>query len=855
MRKAFCLILCLLLCASMLTVPVFADATDLTISNPEEFLAFAENCRLDSYSKDLKVTLAADIDLSGTDFQGVPIFYGSFEGNGHTVSGVHITAHGSNTGFFRYVAQGAVVSGLQVNGTVTPGGRADCAGGIAGSNAGQILECVFSGEVSGTDSIGGIAGTNSGIIDGSSIDATVSGNHFAGGIVGTNTGVIRNCLSEGSVNTSEKQNKVNISDITINTLTDTESSVTVTDIGGIAGTSSGVIRGCENRADVGYLHMSYNIGGIAGSQTGFLTACTNMGTVHGRKDVGGIVGHLEPNTTLIFEEDTLQILSGQLDTLAALTEKAGSHADSTSTTLSAQLTLLDGQVADAKNAADRLLPEGDELPDLDSILAAGNALGSSLTQISGTLGTIATETEDGAQTLVGDMDAIAKQMDAIEKTLQSGKENINADIADISDLDTEDDTAGKVSHCMNHGTVQGDWNTGGIVGIIGFETDLDPEADLDISGHLSLNQACDIRAVIRDCSNTASVTGKKQNTGGIIGTMHLGLIRECTNTGTITADAGDYTGGIAGRATAGYIRSCFAKATVTGAFRTGGIAGSSPVVSDCRSTVRLTGNEAVGAILGHTDDLTQIIGNYYLAAGKDPGGVDGISYAGCAQSLALEQFLSLENLPALFQTNTVTFCFADGTVETLTVPQGSNPDAEQIPPLPMQGGTEGTWVGRDGAVLENIEFDSVFDATYATLPTTLESAVLRENGIPVFLVQGSFPAGSILSAEAISMEACLEAWQLNLPDGTAQLRYLLPVGCDGDSVLLRLQGADGQWRDAAFTVQGSYLVFSAQNGDTALQLVAAPRDYTLLIVMIAGVLVLAGGITATLVHIRRKKKK
>ena len=52
----------------------------LTIESTEDFLEFAENCRMDSYSQNLVVTLENDIDLSGISFDGVPIFGGTFHG-------------------------------------------------------------------------------------------------------------------------------------------------------------------------------------------------------------------------------------------------------------------------------------------------------------------------------------------------------------------------------------------------------------------------------------------------------------------------------------------------------------------------------------------------------------------------------------------------------------------------------------------------------------------------------------------------------------------------------------------------------------------------------------------------------
>ena len=60
------------------------------------------------------------------------------------------------------------------------------------------------------------------------------------------------------------------SELTLGDLIGTENVADITDIGGIAGQSGGVIRACMNRGTVGYQHMGYNVGGIAGSQTGYI---------------------------------------------------------------------------------------------------------------------------------------------------------------------------------------------------------------------------------------------------------------------------------------------------------------------------------------------------------------------------------------------------------------------------------------------------------------------------------------------------------------------------------------------------------------------------------------------------------
>jgi hypothetical protein len=294
-----------------------------------DFLEFAEACRLDSYSLGLTVSLEADLDLSGRVFESVPIFCGTFRGNGHTVRGVELTGAGSVQGLFRYLTQEAVVMGLTVEGSIAPEGSQATVGGIAGQNAGYITACSFYGSVRGGEQVGGIAGINTvtGVIETCLTGGTLQGRHFVGGIAGKNAGVIRDCVNNAQINAAAQQNMVEIDDITVDTLTGTEASNTVTDIGGIAGSSSGVIRGCKNTGDVGYQHIGYNMGGITGSQTGYTVDCENRGQVRGRKEVGGIAGQLEPVTRVNFSEDVLQTLQGQLTEVSRTAEKAANDAE------------------------------------------------------------------------------------------------------------------------------------------------------------------------------------------------------------------------------------------------------------------------------------------------------------------------------------------------------------------------------------------------------------------------------------------------------------------------------------------------------------------------------------------------
>lgn len=304
----------------------------LTISDTAGFLKFAQSCRLDSYSRGLYVTLGADIELSG-EYVSIPAFGGTFDGNGHTISGIHMTSDGSNCGLFRYVLRGGLVKDLTVRGTITPSGSGENVGGIAGSNAGNITGCTFEGMIKGTTNVGGIAGANekTGLISACSSSGAVTGSHSTGGIAGTNSGTILSSVSRCSVNTTASEAKLSIQDIDWDSIMSSEEPSSMTDAGGVCGYSDGIIQGCENFGTVGYQHVGYNVGGIVGRQSGFVNSCVNHGEIFGRKDVGGIAGQLEPYQSIDFDQDTVQKLLDEMDVLGGL---------------------VDGLISDAKHAGD-----------------------------------------------------------------------------------------------------------------------------------------------------------------------------------------------------------------------------------------------------------------------------------------------------------------------------------------------------------------------------------------------------------------------------------------------------------------------------------------------------------------------
>ena len=885
LKRISALLLCLLL---VLSLPVTAlaeeaqdseEGTTLRIARQQQFLDFAENCRLDSYSRNLSVILLTDIDLTGVDFSGIPIFCGNFDGNGHTVSGLSITRDGSNMGLFRYVDASAVIQNLTVSGEIIPDGSRSAVGGIAGHNAGKIQNCFFDGTVSGSDDVGGIAGINAitGIIDGCHSKGVITGDHRVGGVVGNNLGVVRSCNNRSGVNTTAEENQIKLSDISLETITGSESVSTVTDIGGIAGTSSGIIRQSKNRGNVGYQHMGYNVGGIAGTQTGYLYKCENFAQVYGRKEVGGIVGQMEPTTFIEYTEDTMQLLQSQLGTVSNLTGQAFSTIQDGNSDMGVQVDDLYNSLVDAKDALDTLLPNGDDPypPDRDTIDAAINNANSSLAAAGSSLYAIMDSVNDTADSLSRIMRSIAGQISAMSATVGNASQNLGGTIEDISDRDTAEILSGKVEKCTNSGAVLGDLNAGGVVGAIAYENRLDPENDLQIGGDNSMNFDTQLRAVILGCENSGSVTAKRQNVGGIVGWMALGLTKDCLSTGSIDAEDANYVGGVAGRSD-GYIRRCSAKSAITGNAYVGGIAGEGLTVTDCRSMVQLTGSEKAGAILGfkgehsgflksESDDTDEteedtVTGNYYLTVGSDIGAIDGVSYADSAQPLEHDDFVELEGLDPIFKVISVRFVYDDGMMHTVTLAPGEALSPDSIPKLPEKAGYVGRWDGLADADLSDIRFDVSFPAVYTAEWETVQSEPLGESKLPTLLAQGQFSDNTPIQLTQMTKgpapgvhDKFLEGYAFTLPTGTADtLRYLPET--EQTNVRIMVKGADGSWREVSHTQDGSYLVFAIEDGDESFCLIGSMKESVSWLPIIGGAAVVVLLVVILLVHHRRKKK-
>lgn len=161
---------------------------------------------------DINITLDKNIDLTGKDWTPIGTDYdnaytGTFDGGGHTITGLTVTTNDQYAGLFGYLGKfgkfctvkNVVMDGIQI----TCNHRLGSAGGVAGySRAVTIENCSVSGSVSGTMRAGGVVGgLNGGSITGCSSSATVKGTLNVGGVAGeTNSGAtMAACYATGNV--------------------------------------------------------------------------------------------------------------------------------------------------------------------------------------------------------------------------------------------------------------------------------------------------------------------------------------------------------------------------------------------------------------------------------------------------------------------------------------------------------------------------------------------------------------------------------------------------------------------------------------------------------------------------------
>ena len=169
---------------------------------------------------DINITIDKNIDLTGKDWTPIGTsarnsYKGTFDGGGHTITGLTITTKDQFVGLFGYLnragtVKNVVMEGVQITSNQIYGGSI---GGVVGSSWGTIENCSVSGSVSGTVYVGGVVGVQiGGSITGCSSSATVKGMVDVGGVAGqtNSSATLTACYATGNV-TIEIDPRQNIS--------------------------------------------------------------------------------------------------------------------------------------------------------------------------------------------------------------------------------------------------------------------------------------------------------------------------------------------------------------------------------------------------------------------------------------------------------------------------------------------------------------------------------------------------------------------------------------------------------------------------------------------------------------------
>lgn len=231
------------------------------IENAEQLAYLAQQVNNGTNYERNHFLLVSDLDLSGKEWTPIgtdgKLFWGGFDGGGHTITGMKITGkEASYVGLFgechNFTADSSYIKSVTVKGA----------------------------NISGKSFVGAIAGVGANISDCYSIENTICARRQVGGVCGSLIGNISGCYNSSSVSG-------------------------ISTAGGIMGTASyegnvgnGVVQYCYNIGAVTVSQQDSYVGGITGASANKyeISNCLNCGKITGNgKNVGGIAGSTDSN--------------------------------------------------------------------------------------------------------------------------------------------------------------------------------------------------------------------------------------------------------------------------------------------------------------------------------------------------------------------------------------------------------------------------------------------------------------------------------------------------------------------------------------------------------------------------------
>ena len=525
------------------------------IENAEQLAYLAQQVNKGKDYQRVHFRLVSDLDLSGKEWTPIgtdgKIFWGGFDGGGHTITGMTITGDRDYVGLFgeckNFTASSSYIKSVTVRGANISGHS--FVGAIAGRGA-NISDCYsIENTICAFRCVGGVCGSLIGNISGCYNSSSVSGNSIAGGIMGS-------ASYEGNV-------------------------------------GNGVVQYCYNIGAVTVRQQDSSVGGITGaSADGYnISNCLNCGKITGNgKKVGGIAGSTDSNDmnfigNCYYNSDlnNAGVGEGANDKVIPLTTSQ-----------------LCGALPEGLNSA--IWKEGSV--DTNTVVATGT--GSRFGTATGTYINLTKVAKIGetktapvpvynydVTTNGNDWDTYtlittAEEFAAIGRDRDETKWSANYVLGNDIDVsgvqlssigDPGTPYTGKFSgdgHTIGHIDMTEDKQTysSGLFGTIGYSKTLNSEKE---SGKVMLLAA-----------NGAIVSS--DIAGGICGNLSVGEIYGCSFTGTVK---GHTAGGICGNAGQGtMISQCFFEGDVQGRSAAAGICGNSPftVIDHCISIAAIAGD-------------------------------------------------------------------------------------------------------------------------------------------------------------------------------------------------------------------------------------------------------------------------
>ncbi|MDO9464337.1 MAG: GLUG motif-containing protein [bacterium] len=204
----------------------------------------------------------------GQGFDPIYFFTGTFDGKGHTITGLKINRSVAYVGLFGRPTNTSEIKNVGLIDVNITG--LTYTGGLVGTLGGKLKNCYTTGSVTGGGEVGGLVGRNwsSEDIENCYSECNVYGGGSVGGLVGMHiTGKITSCYATGNVSSAGGE------------------------IGGLVGTNW---RYCPitNCYATGAVSGNSKLGGLIGSlcYDNTLEKCYSTGHVSGNQYVGGLIG-------------------------------------------------------------------------------------------------------------------------------------------------------------------------------------------------------------------------------------------------------------------------------------------------------------------------------------------------------------------------------------------------------------------------------------------------------------------------------------------------------------------------------------------------------------------------------------